>query len=180
MRKQKEMLGEGLLPSEISLPRELLTTDFLRRMGTELVRLCDSLEKHGLVDYQFGVWEDEIIECKFTTLPHASICTSGLRSVFSAASLGRESSCTASSTLARRCTATLNIHQCKPGLTLRSSLCSNTRMLGHHGDSGRFTTPHLQRPRCLASQKRSPHSSQRPLRTTEHSSACAELASVVS
>jgi len=30
-------------------------------MGKELVRLCDIMEKHGLVDYQMGVWEEEII-----------------------------------------------------------------------------------------------------------------------
>ncbi|KAK7570727.1 hypothetical protein V3481_019269 [Fusarium oxysporum f. sp. vasinfectum] len=29
-------------------------------MGNELVRLCDGIERHGLVDYQYGVWEDQI------------------------------------------------------------------------------------------------------------------------
>lgn len=33
-------------------------------MGDELIRLCDGIERHGLVDYQFGVWEDEIESCK--------------------------------------------------------------------------------------------------------------------
>lgn len=33
----------------------------MERMGRELVRLCDSMERHGLVDYQMGVWEEEII-----------------------------------------------------------------------------------------------------------------------
>ena len=41
------------------LPRESLET-----MGNELVSLCDGLEKHGLVDYQMGVSEQEIIESK--------------------------------------------------------------------------------------------------------------------
>lgn len=29
-------------------------------MGNELIRLCDGIERHGLVDYQYGVWEDQI------------------------------------------------------------------------------------------------------------------------
>lgn len=33
----------------------------LERMGDEVVRLCDTMERHGLVDYQMGVWEEEII-----------------------------------------------------------------------------------------------------------------------
>lgn len=30
-------------------------------MGEELIRLCDKLEPHGLVDYQMGIWEEEIL-----------------------------------------------------------------------------------------------------------------------
>jgi len=26
------------------------------------VRLCDPLERHGLVDYQMGVWEEQIVD----------------------------------------------------------------------------------------------------------------------
>jgi hypothetical protein len=33
----------------------------VEKLGSELVRLCDGLERHGLVDYQYGVWEDQII-----------------------------------------------------------------------------------------------------------------------
>lgn len=36
-------------------------------MGDELVRLCDGIERHGLVDYQYGVWEEQITEGKY---PH--------------------------------------------------------------------------------------------------------------
>jgi hypothetical protein len=39
----------------------ILKYDELETMGKELVRLCDIMEKHGLVDYQMGVWEEEII-----------------------------------------------------------------------------------------------------------------------
>ena len=31
-------------------------------MGKEIVRLCDGIERHGLVDYEYGVWEEPIIE----------------------------------------------------------------------------------------------------------------------
>lgn len=41
-----------------------MTVETLERLGTELVRLCDGVEKFGLVDYQSGVAEDEIITCE--------------------------------------------------------------------------------------------------------------------
>lgn len=52
------MLDNGQTPQ---LPQSILQEDFLERMGRELVRLCDGMERHGLVDYQMGVWEEEII-----------------------------------------------------------------------------------------------------------------------
>ncbi len=30
------------------------------KMGNELIELCDGVERHGLVDYQYGVWEEQI------------------------------------------------------------------------------------------------------------------------
>ncbi|RPA86113.1 hypothetical protein BJ508DRAFT_321789 [Ascobolus immersus RN42] len=62
LRKQKDLLQEGILATELQPARDLLQVDALKKMGDDLVRLCDSLEKHGLVDYQFGVWEEEIID----------------------------------------------------------------------------------------------------------------------
>ncbi|MCJ1361512.1 hypothetical protein MMC16_000612 [Acarospora aff. strigata] len=62
LQKQKdmtqEMLDSGQAPRH---PQSILQEDFMERMGRELVRLCDSMERHGLVDYQMGVWEEEII-----------------------------------------------------------------------------------------------------------------------
>lgn len=52
------MLNNGRPPSP---PRDLIQEEFLERMGDEVVRLCDTMERHGLVDYQMGVWEEEII-----------------------------------------------------------------------------------------------------------------------
>jgi len=62
LQKQKdmtqEMLDSGQAPRH---PQSILQEDFMERMGRELVRLCDSMERHGLVDFQMGVWEEEII-----------------------------------------------------------------------------------------------------------------------
>jgi len=57
----QEYISTGQAPQA---PRELLRDEFLERMGRELVRLCDNMERHGLVDYQMGVWEEEIIDGK--------------------------------------------------------------------------------------------------------------------
>ncbi|KAI5803215.1 hypothetical protein EDC01DRAFT_716333 [Geopyxis carbonaria] len=65
LRKEKEMLREYLATGQTPLPpQEFLREEFLERMGRELVRLCDNMERHGLVDYQMGVWEEEIIDGK--------------------------------------------------------------------------------------------------------------------
>ncbi|KAL8953240.1 MAG: hypothetical protein Q9222_000893 [Ikaeria aurantiellina] len=42
-------------------PQTLLRAEFLETMAETLVQLCDGLEKFGLVDYQMGVWEEEIM-----------------------------------------------------------------------------------------------------------------------
>jgi hypothetical protein len=44
----------------------------METMGKELIRLCDVMEKHGLVDYQMGVWEEEIITRKSRILVYES------------------------------------------------------------------------------------------------------------
>lgn len=62
LQKQREMTQEmvdtGQQPQP---PQSLMDTEFMEGMGKEIVRLCDMMEKHGLVDYQMGVWEEEII-----------------------------------------------------------------------------------------------------------------------
>lgn len=49
--------------SGVSLQRgqTLISDDGLKKMGKELVRLCDGIERHGLVDYEYGVWEEHIV-----------------------------------------------------------------------------------------------------------------------
>lgn len=65
LQKQKDItqemidLGQPPIP-----PQSYLREDFLEKLGEELVRLCDGVEQHGLVDYQIGVWEEEIISSK--------------------------------------------------------------------------------------------------------------------
>jgi hypothetical protein len=38
----------------------VLSAGTIQAMVDELIRLCDSVEQHGLVDYDRGVWEEEI------------------------------------------------------------------------------------------------------------------------
>ncbi|KAI5815987.1 hypothetical protein BZA77DRAFT_66365 [Pyronema omphalodes] len=63
LNKEKEMLKEYVASGrEPQPPQDFLREEFLEKMGRDLVRLCDNMEGHGLVDYQMGVWEEEIIE----------------------------------------------------------------------------------------------------------------------
>lgn len=42
-------------------------------MGHEIVRLCNGIERHGLVDYEYGVWEELIIDSKSLKFTPSSI-----------------------------------------------------------------------------------------------------------
>jgi hypothetical protein len=58
-QKQKDLTEDAIryrLSDSSILPAETISA-----MVDELVRLCDSIEQHGLVDYDRGVWEEEII-----------------------------------------------------------------------------------------------------------------------
>ncbi|KAK8120411.1 hypothetical protein PG999_004531 [Apiospora kogelbergensis] len=50
----KDMAGSGIAT--------LVSEEILNKMGDEIVQLCDGIEKHGLVDYEYGVWEGPIID----------------------------------------------------------------------------------------------------------------------
>lgn len=52
-------------------PRSIMSQQMLETLSRELVRLCDSVEKHGLVDYQMGVAEEEVMDCKSRSSMHA-------------------------------------------------------------------------------------------------------------
>ncbi|WZH50365.1 hypothetical protein QYS62_011609 [Fusarium acuminatum] len=45
---------------QLSTSQSLVSKVMVREMGNELIRLCDGIERHGLVDYQYGVHEDRI------------------------------------------------------------------------------------------------------------------------
>lgn len=53
----QDMVATGHLPAQASL----INRDRMEEMGKDLIQLCDQLEQHGLVDYQIGIWEEEIL-----------------------------------------------------------------------------------------------------------------------
>jgi hypothetical protein len=57
-QKQKDLTEEAIR-RRIS-DSNLLSAETIQAMVDELIRLCDLLEQHGLVDYDRGVWEEEI------------------------------------------------------------------------------------------------------------------------
>ncbi|PYH98850.1 hypothetical protein BO71DRAFT_446891 [Aspergillus ellipticus CBS 707.79] len=60
-QKQKDMAQE-LLQTGRQVPQtSLLSGDAMDNMGKELIQFCDRMEPHGLVDYQMGIWEEEIL-----------------------------------------------------------------------------------------------------------------------
>jgi hypothetical protein len=70
LQRQKEFTMEMLDTGQRRHPPQtLMEFDQMEAMGKELVRLCDNMEKHGLVDYQMGVWEEEIMTGKLYLFP---------------------------------------------------------------------------------------------------------------
>ncbi|KAI1475845.1 hypothetical protein K445DRAFT_10486 [Daldinia sp. EC12] len=57
-QKQKDMMESGAPPQR---GQTLISEEGLRKMGKEIVRLCDGIDRHGLVDYEYGVWEESIV-----------------------------------------------------------------------------------------------------------------------
>ena len=50
-------------------PQSIISTQGLEQLARELVRLCDDVEKHGLVDYQMGVAEENIMDRECSVSP---------------------------------------------------------------------------------------------------------------
>lgn len=64
LQTQFDMAQEWLHTGQpVREPRSIMSSQILEHLSRELVRLCDSIEKHGLVDYQMGVAEEEIMDC---------------------------------------------------------------------------------------------------------------------
>ncbi|KAI1391117.1 uncharacterized protein F4822DRAFT_426971 [Hypoxylon trugodes] len=57
-QRQKDMMESG---QALQRGQTLIGEEGLRKMGKEIVRLCDGIDRHGLVDYEYGVWEENII-----------------------------------------------------------------------------------------------------------------------
>jgi hypothetical protein len=72
LQRQKDFTIEIQSSGQRQHQSALLEYDQMETMGKELIRLCDVMEKHGLVDYQMGVWEEEIITRKSRILDYES------------------------------------------------------------------------------------------------------------
>jgi len=56
-----ELLDTGHPPRQ---GQSMIQTEFLEKMAKDLVKFCDGIEKFGLVDYQYGVGEEDIMNGK--------------------------------------------------------------------------------------------------------------------
>lgn len=69
LQRQLEMTEEMVRENQpLREPQSILSLQSLEHLSRELVRLCDSVEQHGLVDYQMGVAEEEIMDCELCAL----------------------------------------------------------------------------------------------------------------
>ena len=64
LQRQYDMTEEMFRTNQaVREPQSIMTTQSLEHLSRELVRLCDMVERFGLVDYQMGVQEEEIMDC---------------------------------------------------------------------------------------------------------------------
>jgi hypothetical protein len=61
-QRQKDMLETG---HRAQHPQSMMSQEFIGKMAKDLIRMCDAIEKHGLIDYQLGVAEEQIIQGMF-------------------------------------------------------------------------------------------------------------------
>ncbi|KAJ5203960.1 uncharacterized protein N7498_004839 [Penicillium cinerascens] len=60
-QKQKDLTQDLVATGHQPAQTSLLSRERMEEMGKDLIQLCDQLEPHGLVDYQMGIWEEEIL-----------------------------------------------------------------------------------------------------------------------
>ncbi|KAK1043377.1 hypothetical protein LTR33_015435, partial [Friedmanniomyces endolithicus] len=94
LQRQFDMTEEVLHGNQsLREPQSIMTAQTLEHLSRELVRLCDSVEKHGLVDYQMGVAEEEILDliirCLSLLDPAAQTATEASRAEESSAAAPR-------------------------------------------------------------------------------------------
>lgn len=63
LQRQKDMMESG---QQLGRSQTLLGQESLEHLGRKLIEVGDKLEKHGLVDYERGVWEERIVFSKFS------------------------------------------------------------------------------------------------------------------
>lgn len=63
-QKQKDVTLDVIRTGHQPENTSLLSTAMMENMGRELIELCDQMEPYGLVDYQMGIWEEEILSGK--------------------------------------------------------------------------------------------------------------------
>lgn len=63
LQRQHDLTEESIQSGRgLREPQSIMSAQNLERLAQELIKLCDNVERHGLVDYQMGVAEEEIIE----------------------------------------------------------------------------------------------------------------------
>jgi hypothetical protein len=67
-QRQKDLTQDVVATGRQPPQASLLSWDRMEAMGKELIQLCDQLEQHGLVDYQMGIWEEEILSGRWIYL----------------------------------------------------------------------------------------------------------------
>ncbi|GMF77631.1 unnamed protein product [Aspergillus oryzae] len=61
-------LGQRILDNlNNHIPPPAFTDRLLERLGEHIIQMCNYLEKFGLVDYEMGVWEEEILDGMIST-----------------------------------------------------------------------------------------------------------------
>lgn len=63
---QKDLTQEMLQTGQQRAHVSLLSAEYMEHMGRQLIRFCDRVEDYGLVDYQVGFWEEEILSGMFS------------------------------------------------------------------------------------------------------------------
>lgn len=61
LQRQHDLTEESIQRG-LREPQSVMSAPTLERLAQELIKLCDHVERHGLVDYQMGVAEEEIID----------------------------------------------------------------------------------------------------------------------
>ncbi|CAD0038427.1 unnamed protein product [Aureobasidium pullulans] len=76
---------------ELPPGQSILDADTIEILGHEIVKLCDGIEKTGLVDYQMGVAEERIISKMLRPQSHSTPRASGSSASVSASASGSRS-----------------------------------------------------------------------------------------